>query len=420
MADIKINNAEYNDVPRLDVPTQSGGVASFYEVSGDLSITENGSYDVTSTESVTVDVAGSGGLTWGDVVRGATETITITETKDMGTYKVIPDHRFQNYDMKKVNITDENEYQIGAYAFADGESLSSVEAPNCLKVCAYAFNKCPSLKTINIPKCKALGASAFRESGIEEFSSTTVATLIDTYHFFRCTSLRKVSLPKVSRLSSYNFTACYNLSEVDMPNLTFIGASAFYNCSSLTEVSFPLVTDVSTEAFYGCSSIVKVTLPSVLQLGMYCFQGCTSLVDVSAPNTKIINNSSFYQCDSLKTLVFESVTTVYQLGLALNKSLELVDFKGASKGSLGSRALYNCAKFKSLILRSENLWTASSNDILQYTLIASGSGYIYVPSALVDSYKTATNWVTYADQFRAIEDYTVDGTVTGELDETKI
>ena len=39
------------------------------------------------------------------------------------------------------------------------------------------------------------------------------------------------------------------------------------------------------------------------------------------------------------------------------------------------------------------------------TVIASGTGYVYVPSALVNSYKSATNWSTYADQIRAIEDY---------------
>jgi N-acyl-D-aspartate/D-glutamate deacylase len=47
-------------------------------------------------------------------------------------------------------------------------------------------------------------------------------------------------------------------------------------------------------------------------------------------------------------------------------------------------------------------------------------GYVYVPRALVNAYKTATNWSTYANYIRAIEDYSIDGTVTGELDETKI
>ena len=44
-------------------------------------------------------------------------------------------------------------------------------------------------------------------------------------------------------------------------------------------------------------------------------------------------------------------------------------------------------------------------DGLYYTKIHSGQGYVYVPAALVDSYKAAANWQNYADQIRAIEDY---------------
>ncbi|MBR3159229.1 MAG: hypothetical protein IKF14_09030 [Atopobiaceae bacterium] len=37
--------------------------------------------------------------------------------------------------------------------------------------------------------------------------------------------------------------------------------------------------------------------------------------------------------------------------------------------------------------------------------IAQGTGYVYVPSSLVDDYKVAGGWSTYAAQIRAIEDY---------------
>ena len=39
---------------------------------------------------------------------------------------------------------------------------------------------------------------------------------------------------------------------------------------------------------------------------------------------------------------------------------------------------------------------------------------------LYEKYRNGTNWSTYAAQFRALEDYTVDGTITGELDPNKI
>ena len=80
----------------------------------------------------------------------------------------------------------------------------------------------------------------------------------------------------------------------------------------------------------------------------------------------------------------------------------------------------NCSSLKTLVLRSDAVVTLENTNALTSTLIANGSGYIYVPSALIDSYRTATNWATYSAQFRALEDYTVDGTTTGALDETKI
>jgi hypothetical protein len=58
--------------------------------------------------------------------------------------------------------------------------------------------------------------------------------------------------------------------------------------------------------------------------------------------------------------------------------------------------------------------------------IASGTAYVYVPAAQLSDadetkdYRRATNWSSLATQFRALEDYTVDGTITGELDLGKV
>lgn len=79
--------------------------------------------------------------------------------------------------------------------------------------------------------------------------------------------------------------------------------------------------------------------------------------------------------------------------------------------TMAGGVLNECISLVALILRSETMCTLGgtfSNDPF-----TAGTGYIYVPSALLDTYKAATNWSTYADQFRAIEDYTVDGTVMG-------
>lgn len=97
----------------------------------------------------------------------------------------------------------------------------------------------------------------------------------------------------------------------------------------------------------------------------------------------------------------------------------IVEISSSSATSIGDVAFESCSVLKSLLLRGNNVCTLSNKNAFNSTPIASGTGYIYVPSALIEQYKAATNWSTYAAQFRALEDYTVDGTVTGELDPAK-
>lgn len=66
---------------------------------------------------------------------------------------------------------------------------------------------------------------------------------------------------------------------------------------------------------------------------------------------------------------------------------------------------YECQVLETVIIRTSEICVLDSYMAFTGTPIESGTGYIYVPSALVDSYKAATNWTTYADQIRAIEDY---------------
>ena len=66
---------------------------------------------------------------------------------------------------------------------------------------------------------------------------------------------------------------------------------------------------------------------------------------------------------------------------------------------------YGNKKLVTLIIRTQAVAKLNATSAFRDTLIASGTGYVYVPSALVDSYKAATNWSTYANQIRAIEDY---------------
>jgi hypothetical protein len=112
---------------------------------------------------------------------------------------------------------------------------------------------------------------------------------------------------------------------------------------------------------------------------------------------KTIGNYAFYNCKALTTADFSAVTSIQDC------------------------AFQKCSELSTLILRNTGVVASMySTTVLGSTKIANGNGYIYVPSALLDSYKSKNQWSTYSAQFRTLEDYTVDGTTTGALDPTKI
>lgn len=199
---------------------------------------------------------------------------------------------------------------------------------------------------------------------------------INSYAFYRCSALEYMALDNVTHIGVYAF-AYSGLTKLEIPNVLSVGAGALYNCTQLKTVDAPSLAASSRNMFDGCTSLEKAILPSVLEVGVGTFQQCTALICVDLPSTYSIGVNAFGGCTALKALVLR---------------------------------FYN----------PFGVCTLSSTNALYNTPIASGEGYIYVPTSQINYYKTGTNWTTYADQFRALEDYTVDGTTTGELDPEKI
>lgn len=107
------------------------------------------------------------------------------------------------------------------------------------------------------------------------------------------------------------------------------------------------------------------------------------------------------KCAALKKVVFGAVTKVEASAFAECSALEVADFHQPI--TLLNNALHGCVSLKTLILRGDSVSTVTLSNA--GTPINSGKGYIYVPAALVDTYKASSKWSTYANQIRAIEDW---------------
>lgn len=149
---------------------------------------------------------------------------------------------------------------------------------------------------------------------------------------------------------------------------------------------------------------------------------------------------SFSELNIKSYIVPENVTEILDYAFANSKIKNLILHNNIS--SLGKCAFYGCDNLFSIdipenissldstfaesgmailiLRRTSSICSTDDKNVLRNTPISDGEGYIYVPSALLDSYKTATGWSTYANQFRILEEYTTDGTVTGKFNYAKI
>lgn len=226
---------------------------------------------------------------------------------------------------------------------------------------------------------------AILDKSVTEVSSAATGVISDKM-FYQCNALVSANFPNVTSIGASAFYICGALKSANFPKATDVGNFAFIRCVNLENIDFSSATQIGDSAFQNCSKFTSVCFPSVTKLIKYAFCDCQGLITVDLPKATSIDNYTFNGCVTLKAVILRS-ETLCTLG--------------------GAKAFDAC-------YRILGKWNGTYNPNTY------NDGYIYVPRALVDSYKAATNWSTHASKIRVLEDYTVDGTITGALDPTKI
>ena len=114
-----------------------------------------------------------------------------------------------------------------------------------------------------------------------------------------------------------------------------------------------------------------------------------------------------YALSNLATLkkIKAPVTRVCEYGV-YNSKVETVELTNTAPVTIEQYA-FQSNPLQNLIIRSETVSTLNSTNALEKTPIIAGLGCIYVPSAILSSYKSASNWSTFADNIYPIDSYPV-------------
>lgn len=155
--------------------------------------------------------------------------------------------------------------------------------------------------------------------------------------------------------------------------------------TGLATVSLPNATTLPKQAFYQATALHTAYTPNIQSCAINAFAGCRAL-------EYFIQNK--YECEYEGWYTFQDCSNIAK-----------VDIRPTSSSSFMT-TFNSCFALETIIIRCETgVPQAYDNLGLNSTLIASGTGYIYVPQATIESFRSATNWSDYADKMRAIEDY---------------
>ena len=249
---------------------------------------------------------------------------------------------------------------IGAWALSDCDSLRSVDVGSGItRVGIGAFARNQSLSSITFTNPSAItfiGDYAFSGTPIESFTITDSVTTWGDNSFNSCKKLKNITIGSgVTSIPLHAFMYCSLLDNVVIPNnVTSIGSGAFIYCSNLKNITLPnTITSIGSSAFDGCA-FTSFTIPS----------GVT-----------VINMSTFFDNPMLSTVTIPSgVTSIGFHAFALCRNLTSITIYATTPPTLDSKAFRDTnSTFK-----------------------------IYVPSASVDDYKSASTWEDYSSRIQAI------------------
>ncbi len=241
--------------------------------------------------------------------------------------------------------------EIGEYAFAGCDGLTSVIVPNSIsRIGASAFTGCSSITNMVLPFVGSVRGNSGAEDavfgyifGAVEYDNGVLEKQYygdgEDYAIKYCLpiSLRSISICDETVLGYGAFYGCRNFSSIAInEGVVEIGPYAFRDCKSLTEISIPLsvrsvgtaafrtscvraiiipdgIFEIPSRAFQDCTNLMSVTISSsVTNLSDYAFQGCNSLTAIDIPSSvETIGTRAFYKCSKLTGISFnEGLKTI--------------------------------------------------------------------------------------------------------------
>lgn len=345
-------------------------VPSYPEPTGTENITENGTYDIKNKAQAVVNVPGYPEPT-------GTENISANGT----------------YDVK-----DKAQAVVNVPSYPEPTGTENISANGTYDI----KDKAQAVVNVPNPSTGTLAITANGTYDVTDYAGASVA-VADLYEAMveGETSGMDLYSPAVSvrRGAFYGVEA----KSISLPNCTSLPAVCFGYATLDDDLVLPQVQTIDEANPFSYCEIPAIFLPNLRTHSATSFAIGAKVQKIRMPKleTGPSGTSNFLSSSPVESIDFGSIASVPTLSTTVS-ALKLVAFHSANTIPV----LADLSKFCAA--------TAP---------IRAGSGFVLIARSLVDTMKRETNWAALASagtQFLAIEDYTLDGTLSAALDEDKI
>lgn len=238
--------------------------------------------------------------------------------------------------------------------------------------------------------------------------NTTVTKFNELKYFTNVTSSKNGYAGSTS--GNIKFIGWTALKEVDISNFVSIGHSSAYgyedtflNCTSLKTVTASnKLKNIGYSAFRGCTNLEYISgLSGVITIDTGAFANDSKLqnrtfsnVEIDLHTTSGGSGGAFEGCSLLEELQLSASCTTIPSNTFKNCT-RLATINLSNVTSIGENAFNGCTSLQSITLGGTSVVQYGSNSI------PSTIQHIYVPSSLVESYKTSDGWSAFASVISA-------------------